>query len=101
MRSEGKVIRVPESVFKILNYYLDEKKMISPAFQNESIIIFRCEDMMYPEYKGRFFILEKSLYGFFHGMTSTYSKGEIFDRLGIIIDYDPKAKITHSPISSK
>lgn len=39
------------------------------VFKNEKIVIFKCEDLFYPNYAGRYFVLEKSyLYGYFYQM---------------------------------
>lgn len=45
--------------------------------------------MFYPEYKGKFFVLEKSEgYGYFHEMIQAYTIGEILDEFSITISSD-------------
>lgn len=62
------------------------KTSITPVYRDDLRIVFRCEDLFYPEYKGEFFVLEKSEgYGYFDHMVQTYTKGEIFDEFKILI----------------
>jgi hypothetical protein len=59
---------------------------IRPVYKDGRHIIFKCEDLFYPEYQGFFFVLEKSQgYGYFHNMIKAYTKGEILDNYKIVI----------------
>lgn len=60
--------------------------MITPVFKNDFIMVFKCEDLFYPEYAGNFFVLEKSDgYGYFYPMIKRFTKGELLDKFDITI----------------
>jgi hypothetical protein len=60
--------------------------MITPAFKNDLIMVFRCEDLFYPQYEGKFFVLEKSQgYGYFYPMIQAFTKGELLDKFNITL----------------
>lgn len=57
---------------------------MKPVYQNSALLIFKCEDLLYPEYKGKYFVLEKSEgYGFFEHPIDFYTAGEILDTFDI------------------
>lgn len=56
------------------------------VYKDDKILIIRCEDMLYPDYRDRFFVIHKSEgYGYFYDIIKTYTKGEILDQFNITI----------------
>jgi hypothetical protein len=59
-------------------------RTITPVYADDSKMVFKCEDLFYPDYKGQFFVLEMSKgYGFFTEITLPYTKGELLDEFKI------------------
>lgn len=60
---------------------------IHPVYRDDDKIIFRTEDLFYPNYPGKFFVLRKSEgYGYFQSFNRKYTRGEILDEFGITIE---------------
>lgn len=58
--------------------------MLEPIYQDDKKMVFKCEDLFYPEYKGKFFVLQKTEgYGYFHPIIKAYTRGELLDAFNI------------------
>lgn len=59
---------------------------IPVVYRDHNLAIIRCEDLFYPDYKGEYFVIEKTDgYGYFYNITRTFTRGAILDKYNIIL----------------